>query len=68
MLAVRHGTTADTETAHLYQGLAVILQRANARAILSRHIDADFSATALATASSEAALVADEVASALSAH
>ena len=57
--AARSGATESVEICYLYEGLSVKLQRANARALLSRVAAAkESSATALAvTSHSEAALV-----------
>jgi hypothetical protein len=57
LAAERQGQSVSSLSAQLYQGLAVRLQRANARAVLRRIADAT-SVTAPATFSSEAALVA----------
>ena len=58
MTAASRGTADSTEIAHLYQSLAIKLQRHNARAMLSRRNVTDVSATAPAITSLEAALVA----------
>ena len=58
-IASRSGLDRSTESAYLYQGLAVRLQRFNAKAMLRRRCSSYVDATALATSETQAALVAE---------